>query len=180
MPDQEISSHEVESDIQQDFQLPDTTFPFDEFINWDDSGPLAVDEQVTISPLDFASCGIRSNDSMTITTLLANLQWDPASIGINVQENLNNADPSITDLSSLLADPGSAEPAPTRDDLTCPMCGKRLSTLSNRNRHVRTDCPLLAVARLRCQYSGRGKVKKRRDNMAKHERSCGFRTEKAS
>jgi hypothetical protein len=62
---------------------------------------------------------------------------------------------------------------------TCRHCGRSFLTNTNRNRHMRDDCPKRAKAAgagFRCRNAGCGKASSRKDNRDKHEReSCAKR-----
>jgi hypothetical protein len=70
--------------------------------------------------------------------------------------------------------PSSHAPRPT-----CRHCGRSFLTNTNRNRHMRDDCPKRAKAAgagFRCRNAGCGKTSSRKDNRDKHEReSCAKR-----
>jgi hypothetical protein len=62
---------------------------------------------------------------------------------------------------------------------TCRHCGRSFLTNTNRNRHMRDDCPKrakVAGAGFQCRNVGCGKTSSRKDNRDKHEReNCAKR-----
>jgi hypothetical protein len=155
-------------DSQEGSQPPATLFNLEDFFDFD---LLEVVEQNALYPPNSLYTDVMLNDSMNFATSLDFPSAStPAGFG---SQNFNNASRGIALRSSSSLDRESAEPSPTRDDLTCPRCpGKRFVNISNRNRHVTKDCPLLSLTGRQCPNSGCGRIMKRPDNMARHVKKC--------